>query len=104
QHQVGVGVEPPGQLVLVVVQVALDGVATAATQGLLVTLWFPPEPLRQLELAAVRYMRDAAGDAQAHYGSGLLVVVVPPAEQGVGPDRRQLGGTPGDLLGRRVRR
>ena len=69
RHRVGegdvrAGVEAVGQLVGVVVEVALHGVASVA-KGLLTLLRFTPEPHVELELGPVREVGDASGDAHA---------------------------------------
>ena len=102
QHDVGVGVEAAADLAGVVVEVALDGVAATAPEGVLGALGHPAEAVMQLQLAAVGDVGDAAGDPEPVIGPPALLVVVAAAEPRVAADRQQLGLAPGNLLGRRV--
>ena len=60
EHQVGVRVEPPAQLVAVVLQVGLHRVPAAA-QRILVALAGPAEPGVQFERRPVGGVRDLSG-------------------------------------------
>ncbi len=111
EDDVAAGVEPPGQLVGVVIEVRLHGIpATAAGRRLwclgnrervLSRLRRPAEPRRQFRFAPVAQVADPPGDAhppvRPFAGAGVVVVAAP--EGRIGPDRLVLHGAQGDLLG-----
>jgi hypothetical protein len=101
-HQVGVGVEPAGELGAVVVEVALDVEALphreAVVQGVEL---LAAEPLVEHPLGAVADLGRLPGDGEAHVGTvaGRGVVVVAAAPPGVEDDRAALHARERDLLG-----
>src|SRR5665647_24063 len=104
EHHVGVRVEPVRQLVGVVVEVALDGVATAPAQRLLLTLSLTTEAVVELRLTAIGHLGDSSSQPQPELRTLRLMVVVTAEEAHVLANGQQLRLAPGDLLSRRISR
>src|SRR5699024_12363808 len=101
QHQVGVGVETPGERVRMVVEIAGHLVAAVPAQWVLAVLGTVGEPALQLLGGAIGGVGDTAGRPEPLPGAstGGMVVVVAAMEGGIGTDRGELGGVSGELIG-----
>src|SRR5690606_30697235 len=97
QRHVAVGVEAPGQLLAVVLEIGLHR-KPPTRYRLLTGLGGGAEAVLELGSAAIGGVRDLARDLQtvAWPGAG---VVVPPVVAGVALDREQLRCGPTDLVG-----
>src|SRR5665647_3133757 len=104
EHHVGVRVKPVRQLAGVVVEVALDRVATAPTQGLLLAFSPPTEAVVELRLTAVGHLGDPSSQPKPQLRTLRLVVVVTAEEAHVLANGQQLRLAPGDLLSRGIGR
>src|SRR5665647_472109 len=104
EHHVGVRVKPVRQLAGVVVEVALDRVATTSTQRLLLTFSPPTEAAVELRLTAVGHLGDSSSQPQPQLRTLRLVVVVTAEEAHVLANGQQLRLAPGDLFSRGIGR
>jgi hypothetical protein len=102
KHDVRVGVEPPGELVAVILEVRLDRVVPAF-ERMLVVLVAAVKPLLKLELRAVTHLPDATRDRHAPPRPFEKVVVVAAAKMRIGFDRADLQRAQRDLFGGRRR-
>ena len=85
EDQIGVGVEPPGQLAGVVVEIALDRETAPVTgpQRVLTQLGVAAEALTELGLGAIGDVRDPTCEAEARLGRPTGAVVVATGVVGV---------------------